>query len=343
MMTVGLGVVGSMYSFGSEFTPAGRHPARPAHQRAEGVPRARRLAFETIDDLVTAWTADPGVASSSGAARRRAGRTHLFPMQLADEVGHRPERRQLRHLRRWWPAHQGAARREDPGRLLRAGASSRVRSSRASCGCSPSRARSATRRRLRRHSDPARVGHRPGLPELAGCARAPGISDERRDELIDYLEEMHDTPEWQAALESNGWTDDFMTGDEFGPVHRRAGRPGVRDARRTGADMSTQPPQPGDQRGRVDRSQYGLLAAALLAVGAYTIFDARGLNVGFGDPVGPRLFPYVIGTVTVVLAVLLAVATARGTPAGGRRRRRHRPDAPSPTGSRSGSCSVSSS
>ena len=47
-------------------------------------------------------------------------------------------------------------------------------------------------------------------------------------------------------------------------------------------------------------------------VGIYTIIDARGLNVGFGDPIGPRVFPYVIGTAMVVLAVLLAVATARG-------------------------------
>ena len=61
----------------------------------------------------------------------------------------------------------------------------------------------------------------------------------------------------------------------------------------------------------VDKGQY-LLAAALLAVGIYTIIDARGLNVGFGDPVGPRVFPYLIGTGMVVLAVLLAIATARG-------------------------------
>ncbi len=61
----------------------------------------------------------------------------------------------------------------------------------------------------------------------------------------------------------------------------------------------------------VDRSQY-VLAAALFAVGVYTIIDARGLNVGFGDPVGPRVFPYVIGTGMVILSVLLAIATARG-------------------------------
>jgi putative tricarboxylic transport membrane protein len=62
---------------------------------------------------------------------------------------------------------------------------------------------------------------------------------------------------------------------------------------------------------KTDRAQYGL-AAALALVGIYTIIDARGLNVGFGDPIGPRVFPYVIGTAMVVLAVLLAIATARG-------------------------------
>ncbi len=68
-----------------------------------------------------------------------------------------------------------------------------------------------------------------------------------------------------------------------------------------------------DGRG-VDRAQYGL-AGALALLGAYTIYDATTLNVGFGDPIGPRLFPYVIGTATIVLAALLAVATSRGNQA----------------------------
>lgn len=60
-----------------------------------------------------------------------------------------------------------------------------------------------------------------------------------------------------------------------------------------------------------DKAQYGL-AAFLALVGIYTIVDARGLNVGFGDPIGPRVFPYIIGAAMVLLAVLLAIATARG-------------------------------
>lgn len=66
----------------------------------------------------------------------------------------------------------------------------------------------------------------------------------------------------------------------------------------------------------IDRAQY-VLAAALAVVGIYTLVDARGLSVGFGDPVGPRVFPYVVGGAMVVLAVLLAVATARGDVAEG--------------------------
>jgi putative tricarboxylic transport membrane protein len=61
-----------------------------------------------------------------------------------------------------------------------------------------------------------------------------------------------------------------------------------------------------------DKAQLGL-AALLLVVGAYTVVNATGLEVGFGDPIGPRVFPYVIGTVLMGLAVLLTVATFRGS------------------------------
>ena len=66
----------------------------------------------------------------------------------------------------------------------------------------------------------------------------------------------------------------------------------------------------------VDKAQY-VLAAVLALVGIYTIVDARGLTVGFGDPVGPRVFPYVIGSGMILLAVLLALATSRGDVAEG--------------------------
>jgi putative tricarboxylic transport membrane protein len=72
---------------------------------------------------------------------------------------------------------------------------------------------------------------------------------------------------------------------------------------------TTQSSAPGTRR--QDRAQFAL-AGLLGLIGAYTVYDASTLNVGFGDPVGPRAFPYVVGSVLVGLAVLLAVATARG-------------------------------
>ena len=75
--------------------------------------------------------------------------------------------------------------------------------------------------------------------------------------------------------------------------------------------IDTTPSVPDTGPPRQDRAQYGL--AALLAVaGAWTVYDASTLEVGFADPVGPRLFPYVVGAALLVLSVLLAVATARG-------------------------------
>ncbi|HEV7875170.1 MAG TPA: tripartite tricarboxylate transporter TctB family protein [Nocardioides sp.] len=60
-----------------------------------------------------------------------------------------------------------------------------------------------------------------------------------------------------------------------------------------------------------DLPQLGL-AALLAVIGAFTVYDASTLEVGFADPVGPRVFPYVVGVVMIVLAALLVVATLRG-------------------------------
>lgn len=70
-------------------------------------------------------------------------------------------------------------------------------------------------------------------------------------------------------------------------------------------------PETQPARRRVDLGQYGL-AAFMIVIGIYTVFDAARLEVGFADPVGPRAFPYLIGTGLVLVGALLVVATARG-------------------------------
>ncbi len=65
---------------------------------------------------------------------------------------------------------------------------------------------------------------------------------------------------------------------------------------------------------RVDKAQY-LVSAVLVAVGAFVIYDALTLEAGFAkvDPVGPKMFPVVIGVVLIALAIVLAIAIPRGS------------------------------
>jgi putative tricarboxylic transport membrane protein len=76
----------------------------------------------------------------------------------------------------------------------------------------------------------------------------------------------------------------------------------------TDVDTTTTGPRPR----RTDKAQYGL-AAALAVTGGYVVFDGTTLRPAFSDqPVQPDAFPYVVGGALLVLAVLLALATARG-------------------------------
>jgi putative tricarboxylic transport membrane protein len=43
---------------------------------------------------------------------------------------------------------------------------------------------------------------------------APGLSDKQRDQVIAMVDKLHGTDAWQAALEENGWTDFYTTGDD---------------------------------------------------------------------------------------------------------------------------------
>jgi putative tricarboxylic transport membrane protein len=49
-----------------------------------------------------------------------------------------------------------------------------------------------------------------------GLMARPGMSDQAREDLTDLVVEVHDTEEWAAAVEENGWDDLLLTGDEYG-------------------------------------------------------------------------------------------------------------------------------
>ena len=49
-----------------------------------------------------------------------------------------------------------------------------------------------------------------------GVVAPPGLTDADKATLVGAFTEMHDTADWKEVLTKNGWTDAFMTGDEFG-------------------------------------------------------------------------------------------------------------------------------
>jgi putative tricarboxylic transport membrane protein len=75
-----------------------------------------------------------------------------------------------------------------------------------------------------------------------------------------------------------------------------------------------QSPEVAPEPTTVDKAQY-LVVAVLVLVGGFLIYNALTLPGGYAkvDPVGPKMFPMVIGVLLVVMAVILAIAIPRGS------------------------------
>ena len=214
MMTVGLGVVGSTYSFGGDYRLQDATPLAQLISDQEGVLVPADSPFKTIDDLVKAWQEDPGGLVVGGGSSL-GGPDHLFPMQLASAVDVDP--RKVRYV-----TYDGG------GPLTSALLGHKIEVGFSGVGEFEGQIKAGELRVLAVSGEDRLTGEAvkdvPTLQESdidltfinwRGVMAPPGISDERRDELIALLQEMHDTKEWRTALEENGWIDDFKTGDEF--------------------------------------------------------------------------------------------------------------------------------
>src|SRR3954470_4386020 len=95
MMTIGLGVVGSTYSFGVAARPQDATPLAQLIEDQEGVLVPASSPYRNIGDLVEAWKKDPGSIVVGGGSSP-GGPDHLFPMQLAKAVGIDP--REVRYV-----------------------------------------------------------------------------------------------------------------------------------------------------------------------------------------------------------------------------------------------------
>ncbi|MEV7396504.1 tripartite tricarboxylate transporter substrate-binding protein [Aeromicrobium sp. NPDC092404] len=212
VMTMGLGVVGAVYTNDSDARVSKATPIARLIEDQEALIVPKDSKFKTVDDLVTAWKKDPQSVTIGGGSSP-GGPDHLFPMQLAKAIDIEPK--DVKYI----PYDGG-------GPLTSALLGNKI-----DVGTSgPSEFEGQIKDgslRVLAVSGAERLDNveAPTLKESGvdlvftnwrGILAPPGISDETRDDLIALFADMHQTKGWQAELKRNGWIDAFITGDEFG-------------------------------------------------------------------------------------------------------------------------------
>ncbi len=212
LMQMGLGVVGASYTNKSEATLEQTTPIARLIEEAEAVVVLANSPYQTLDDLITAWKADPAAVPVGGASNP-GGPDHLTPMLLAEAVGLDPK--QVNYV-----SYDGG------GELLAAILGEQIAFGATGIAEVAAQAEAGEVRILAVTSEnPVEGVDAPTLTEEGidlvfsnwrGIVAPPEISEERQQQLVDVITEMHDSEQWQQALEQNGWTDAFLTGEEYG-------------------------------------------------------------------------------------------------------------------------------
>jgi putative tricarboxylic transport membrane protein len=211
LMQMGLGVVGAQFSNASEATLDQTTPIAKLIEEAEAIVVPADSPFTSLDDLVTAWKADPANTPVGGASNP-GGPDHLTPMLLAQEVGVTPA--DVNYV-----AYDGG------GELLAGILGGDIKFAATGVGeVSESAASGKVRILAVTSAEPVEGVDAPTLSDEGidltftnwrGIVAAPDISDDEQQRFVDAITEMHDSDEWQQTLETQGWTDAFVTGDDF--------------------------------------------------------------------------------------------------------------------------------
>jgi putative tricarboxylic transport membrane protein len=211
LMQMGLGVVGAEFTNKSQAKLAETTPIAGLIEEAEVIVVPEDSPYQDLESLTEAWKADPGKLPVGGASNP-GGPDHLTPMLLAEAVGVDPK------TVNYVPYDGG-------GELLAGILGKKLAFAATGVSEVAEQAKAGDVRILAVTSEePVEGVDAPTLQEEGidltftnwrGLVAAPGISDADRTKLIDLVTEMHGSPEWQEALESNGWTDAFMTGEDF--------------------------------------------------------------------------------------------------------------------------------
>ena len=211
MMTMGLGVVGATYTNGSNIKASDATAIAKLIEDPGAIFVPADSPFKTVQDFVAAWKADPSKVTIGGGSSP-GGPDHLFPMEVAKAVGVDPK--SVNFI-----TYDGG------GDLLTALLGKKITVGTSSPGELIDQIEAGQLRVLAVSSEERIEGvDAPTLKESGidltfanwrGVLAPPGISDESKKAMVKVLEDLHGTQQWKEALVKNGWTDAFMTGQDF--------------------------------------------------------------------------------------------------------------------------------
>ncbi|ADT98982.1 Bug family tripartite tricarboxylate transporter substrate binding protein [Mycolicibacterium gilvum] len=211
MMMMGLGVVGAVFTNGSTARASDATALAKVVEEQEGILVPADSPFQTVQDFVDAWKADPAKVTIGGGSNP-GGPDHLFPMETAKAVGVDPTKVNF-------VSYDGG------GDLLTALLGNKISAGTSGLGEYVDQIEAGQVRVLAVSGEERVEGvDAPTLKEAGidltftnwrGVLAPPGISEEDRQALVRILEELHATEAWKEALVTNGWSDAFMTGQPF--------------------------------------------------------------------------------------------------------------------------------
>jgi putative tricarboxylic transport membrane protein len=212
LMLMGLGVVGATYTNQSEKTLNDTTPIARLISEPDVLVVPAKSPLKTLDDAVAAWKADTAKVPVGGGSSP-GGPDHLAAHLVADAVGVTPK--EVNYVE-----YDGG------GPLLAALLSGEIKVGVTGVGEVKDQIEGGQLRVLGVTSGERIAGFdQPTLKEQGvdldftnwrGLVAPPGISDKERDRLIALVDKLHDTQAWKDAEAKNGWTDAFITGDDFG-------------------------------------------------------------------------------------------------------------------------------
>jgi putative tricarboxylic transport membrane protein len=209
---MGLGVVGSVYTNKSKATLDQTTPLARLTEEPEIVVVGKDSPYQTFDQLLQAWKADPGKVSVGGGSSP-GGPDHLAPMLMAKAAGIDPKQVNFVSF-------------DGGGELLAAVLGGQVGFGVTGPGETKDQIEAGEVRALAVTSGApvegldAKTLKEQGVDleftNWRGWVAPPELEEGDKQALLDLVTKLHDSQEWKDALAQNGWTDAFITGDEFG-------------------------------------------------------------------------------------------------------------------------------